>query len=459
MQIAAALSALDEAPSEERFTRLAQALDPLWIEQALQATGTATLRRRKLPADSALWLVIGMALLRDRSIQDVVHHLSLVLPSLQGTPQTLSGSALVQARDRLGPEPLAWLFHNLAGAWATASADQHRWRGLAVLGVDGTSLRVPDSTENQRYFGRPGVSRGEANAAYPQVRVLALMVLRSHLLLDLAFGPYHSSELQLAEPLLAKLPQRSLLLMDRGFANYQLFHTLADPAQQRHWLTRAKQGSTAPRLHHLKALGDGDELVQLRPSHEIRRTHPDLPEALTVRAIHYQRPGFTAQTLLTSLLDPLAFPAQEIIALYHERWELELAFDEVKNHTLERQEAALRCKTPARITQELWGLAIGYNLVRKTMADVAYRAGVLPTRISYRSSLLLLRSFWASAWITSAPSKLPQRLHELLYTQMPLLILPARRERAYPRQVKIKMSSYARNRPPASGNETDDGEA
>ena len=108
-------------------------------------------------------------MLRDRSIAEVVRHLDLVMPSATGERQQVSNGALVQARDRLGAEPLAWLFHATAAVWATASADEHRWRGLAVLGLDGSTLRVPDSEENNAYFGRAGTSRGEAAAAYPQL--------------------------------------------------------------------------------------------------------------------------------------------------------------------------------------------------------------------------------------------------------------------------------------------------
>ncbi|MBI2315868.1 MAG: IS4 family transposase [Betaproteobacteria bacterium] len=444
MKVAAALLAGGAAGSEASFSVFAQSLDQAWVEQALRATGTATIRRRKLPAEYVVWLVIGMAMLRDRSIAEVVRHLDLVMPTPTGERQQVSGSAVVQARDRLGPEPLAWLFHSTAAVWASASADEHRWRDLAVLGVDGSTLRVPDTPENDAHFGRAGTSRGEAAAAYPQLRLVTLMVLRSHLLLDLAFGPYRNGELSLAQQLWPQLPQRSLLIVDREFATYENFQTLSDPTQQRYWLTRAKQLHMAA-LRIMQKLGPGDALVELRPSKYTRKLHPGLPETLTVRAVQYQRKGFKPQTLLTSLLDPVAFPAAEIIALYHERWELELTYDEIKTHTLEREEASLRCKTPERVSQELWGLALAYNLVRLTMAEVARRAGALPNQISYRHTLHFVRAFWISAWLAS-PGVLPKRLQSL-YNELPLLLLPPRRNRAYPRAVKIKMSNYLRKRP------------
>lgn len=451
MDVAAALLAGGAERSEASFSLFAQSLDPAWVEQALRATGTASIRTRKLPAEHVLWLVIGMAMLRDRSIAEVVRHLDLVMPTPTGKRQHVSGGALVQARDRLGAEPLAWLFHTSAAHWASACAKEHRWRGLALLGVDGSTLRVPDSPENDAHFGRAGTSRGDAGAAYPQLRLVALMVLRSHLLLDVAFGPYRKGELSLARELWPRLPQQSLLVMDREFATYENFQALSDPAHQRYWLTRAKEGKRMATLHPIQELGPGDALVELRPSRFTRQLHPNLPESLTVRAIQYQRKGFRAQTLLTSLLDPVAFPAAEIIALYHERWELELGYDEIKTHTLEREEASLRCKNPERLAQELWGLAVAYNLVRLTMAEVARRAGVLPNQISYRHTLHFVRAFWIGAWLAS-PGVLPKRLLTL-YDELPLLLLPPRRDRACPRAVKIKMSNYPRKRPRSRTND------
>ena len=445
MDLAEALGEAGAGRVEASFALFAETLDSEWIAQALQATGTASVRRRKLPAEYVVWLVIGMALLRDRSIQEVVRHLDLVLPGAARARPSVSGGAVVQARDRLGPQPLAWLFEHTAAGWATASADDHRWRGLAVFGVDGTTLRVPDSAENDAEFGRPGTSRGGAAAGYPQVRVVALLVLRSHLLAALALGPYRAGELPLAETLWPKLPDRSLLIMDREFATYALFQRLADPSRHRHWLTRAKTGNNAPQLKTVQRLGPKDAIVELRPSHYIRHLNPALPEALRVRAVRYQKRGFRPQTLLTSLLDPVAYPAAEIVALYHERWELELSFDELKTHTLERQEALLRCKAPERITQELWGLAIAYNLVRLAMARVAHKADVSPTRISYRHAVNFIRVFWLTAHFIS-PGALPRRL-DGLHKELALLILPPRRPRRFPRAVKIKMSNFPRKRP------------
>ena len=156
MDLAEALLEVGTGRAEGSFSLFAQTLDAQWINAALQTTSAASVRRRKLPAEYVVWLVVGMGLLRDRSIEEGVRHLNLVLPGLDPPAgQHVTGGAIVQARDRLGARPLEALFATTAAQWAVASAQEHRWRGLAVYGIDGSHLRVPDSPENDQAFGRP----------------------------------------------------------------------------------------------------------------------------------------------------------------------------------------------------------------------------------------------------------------------------------------------------------------
>jgi hypothetical protein len=444
MDVGEAILAVGAGSRPASFEQFQQAIDPEWIDEALTATGKASLRRRKFPAEYVVWLVIGMALFFDRAIAQVVQHLDLVLPSARRTRGRLTNGAIVRARDRLGPAPLAALFRRTAGVWAGAAAAATRWRGLTVFGLDGTTLRLADTPENVATFGRPGTSRGGAAAGYPQLRCVVLSVLRHHLLAAAHFGPYCTSELELAAAVWADLPDRSLVILDRGFASYALFHRLGDPAHTRHWLVRARSGRCALRWTRVERLGPGDELVDLTPSHGTRAAHRALPPTLRVRAIHVRGRGFRPYIVLTSLLDAARYPAAELAALYRERWELELTFDEIKTHTLGRVET-LRSKAPARVEQELWGLLLAYNLVRLIMARAAERAEVPPLRLSYWNSVLLVRGFWQSAW-DLPPGTLAHHLDTLL-DQLALLILPERRSRRYPRAVKIKMSNYPRKRP------------
>jgi hypothetical protein len=442
MELVEALEVLGEGNRGESFALFSRTLDSDWVRRVLTATGTASVRKRKLPAELVVWLVIGMALLRDRSIDEVVEHLDLVLPELK-EDDAVSRTAVVRARDRLGCEPLAVLFGETAQRWAGAAADALRWRGLAVYGVDGTTLLIADTADNELVFGRP--CSGRSAGAYPQLRLVALMVLRAHLLADIVPGSYQTGEQTLAQELWKRLPDQCVIVVDKGFINYVVFYGIQSQGTGRHWLCRAKSNL---KWQVVRRLGPHDDLVQIAINRSLRRQHPALPEFLYARAIRYQRRGFRPQVLLTSLLDPDTYPAHEIVELYHERWELELGFDEVKTHALERRET-LRSKSPQRVLQELWGLAIAYNLVRLEMLHVANRLNLAPARISFRHSLMLVRNFLVSAWLAS-PGVLPKRL-QALHEEIALLVLPKRRPRRYAREVKIKMSNYAKKSPPNRG--------
>jgi hypothetical protein len=443
MGVGEAIEALGVSERPASFDQFSAAIDPQWIAEALAATGTASVRRRKLPAEHVVWLVIGMGLFRDRSIAQVVHHLDLVVPTAGGGRQVVTNAAIVQAREQLGAAPLAALFTQTATTWAHAAAAEERWRGLAVYGLDGTTLRVADTPENVAHFGRPPSRHGEG-AGYPQLRLVTLLTLRARLLAGAAFGPYHTSEGALARAVWAALPEHAVVILDRGFCGYALFHVLGTPDHDRHWIVRARSGPTALTQAVIERFSGGDALVELRPSRATRAQHPDLPPTLCVRAVRIQRHGFRPYWVFTSLLNPATHPAAELAALYHERWELELAFDELKTHTCERLEA-LRSKAPGRVEQEVWGLLLGYNLVRLVMGRAVPRAGVPPGRLSYRYALLAVRAFGHTAWDTS-PGTLPRRLEALL-DELARFVLPERRPRRYPRAVKIKMSNYPRNRP------------
>ncbi len=422
-----------------------QHIDPAWIEEALLATGTASVRRRRLPAEQVLWLVIGMALMRNDSLDRVVAWLNLALPTPRGEP--VAKSAITKARQRLGEDPVAYLFAVTAAAWATAGAARHSWRGLSLYGLDGSTLRVPDSPENWKAFGGQ-VGNGQRNgSAYPTVRLLGLLALRSHLLSALVFADYHTGETTLAQDLWRELPDDALVLADRNFLVAHQLTALEQSGQNRHWLTRAK---TTTRLRRIERLGRNDELIEIELSAATRRGRPTIPTVWRARAIRYQRKGFRPATLLTSLLDPVQYPAAELIDLYHERWEIELAYDEIKTHMLQREET-IRSRSPAGVRQEIWGIALAYNLVRLEMARAAEEAGVAPTRISFINALMLIRYTWLiSSTPPLAPGKIPWRLMDLRQ-KLKLLVLPERRPgRAYPRAVKIKMSNYAR-KPPSGG--------
>ena len=438
MGLASSFVSLGDGTLPASFEGLQSHVDIEWIETALAQNGVATVRKRKLPAGHVVWLVIGMALHRDRPIPEVVNRLDLVLPGPNGKKRTITSGGITRAREMVGSEPLETLFQMTAQHWALESADRHRWRGLMVLGADGTMLRVRDSAENREEFGLPPSSR--RSAGYPQIRAVGLMVLRSHLLLDFAFAGCKTGEVPLAESLIERAPEYSLTIMDRLFIHYLLLHKIRIGGEGRHWLVRAKKNL---KWRVIKRLGRGDELVEIEFPPALRREHPELPRTFMARVVRYRRKGFRTRALLTSLLDPEQYPAAEISDLYHERWELDLGYDEIKTEMLERMEA-IRSEAPERVRQEVWGLTVAYNLVRREMEMAALEWGVPPCRISFRGSLRMIRDLfiWAA---TASPGSLPKMLKGLRLDMRDFILPPRRSERRYRRHVKIKMSGYARN--------------
>jgi hypothetical protein len=270
------------------------------------------------------------------------------------------------------------------------------------------------------------------------------MALRSHQLARVNFGPFQSERV-LAKELFGHIPERSLTIVDRGFAYPSDLIPIEKMGGERYWLTRAR---SSQRWKVVERFGKGDALCEMKLAWSTRSARPDFPLIWRARVIEYRRKGFKPKVLITSLLDPKRYPADEVVALYHERWELELGYDEVKTEMLERRES-IRSKTPEGVRQEFWGILLAYNLVRGEMLLAARLAKVPPTRISFKDSLRAIKhSLVYFALIT--PGNLPKVL-ERLHLEIAGYVLPPRRsQRVYPRAVKIKMSNYDRKRTPGT---------
>lgn len=437
------------------FPNLIKHFDPTWVDEALLSTGTATIRRRRMPAERTVWLVLAMAVMRDMPVTSVARQLDIALPAADGT-RTVASSALTQARARLGAQPMEWLFLRSASEWAHRSAAADNWRGLGLYGVDGTSLRVADSPENREHFGSQDAGHHEGGRdtrvnGYPLMRMVVVMALRSHLLAAAAFGPFGVDERVYASSLWATVPDHSLVLIDRLYLQANVLVPLMTNGTDRHWITRAKANTSYTTI---RRIGTGDELVEFEVRREARLKDPTLPRNYRARVIRYQRKGYKPQLLITSLLDEKRYPASEIRTLYHERWEIELGFGEIKTDMLERLET-IRSKSPAAVEQEMWGLLIAYNLIRLEMQRIAAELDVLPNRISFVAALRECVEQWHFAAIAS-PGTIASRLATATDRLRNFVLPPRRPERVFPRAVKIKMSSYARKLPakPSSRNRT-----
>lgn len=439
MTLTSSLVQLSDGTLPKSFRGLKSLVDVEWVREALAKGGTAKVRNRKITVEDVMWLVIGISLYRDRPMVDVAHDLDLVMPDKKGRAQRLSKGAIPPARASLGEDAVRALFETTANHWAKESAERDRWRGLMVLGADGTTLRVPDSRENRKEFGLP--KTGRSTSGYPQVRAGVLMVLRSHQWLAFDFADIGTGEGTVVWPLIQRVPERSLTILDRFYVDYgQLFY-LWKRGEDRHWLLRARKNL---KWRVVKKLGRGDDLVEVLIDRNRRRKDPALPETFLARVIQYQRKGFRPQRVMTSLLDEKRYPAAEIAELYHERWELEVGYDELKTDVLEREET-IRSERPEGVRQELWGMAIAYNLVRREMDLLARALKVPPRRISFMMCLRVIRDFFHWSAITMTPGALPKRLVGMRRDLSRFILPPRKGDRRYPRHVKIKMSGYARN--------------
>ena len=420
----------DKAFSDAKFSALSRHLPRDWIAGALEATGSASIRRRKLPAEQVVWLVIGLALYRGQSMNEVVDSLDLVLPD-QRSPY-LAKSALSQARHRLGEDPLAWLFRTSAAAW-DQQVPSH-WRGLRLYALDSTVFRTPDSVENRAHFGSQAYQ--SVVASYPQVRGVTLMAVDTHLVCDFAFGVYGCNEINYAKALLPSIPADSLTLLDRGFLSAEILIDMERDAAQRHWLIPAKSNTRMTRLEPHPT----DYRVRLPVSPQARQRRPDLPEFFEARALVAGTVHGKPRLLLTSLMNRQQYPAREVIACYERRWQIELSYREIKQ-TMLGEGLTLRSQTVEGIRQELWGAMIAYNLVRRELASAAADTRQTPTRLSFVMALHYIRYELHWMAVTRSYGKLPDKLRQLR-EKLKLMLLDERRGRSRPRQVKAPPQRY-----------------
>jgi hypothetical protein len=347
----------------------------------LSRTARSSERRRRLPADSVIWLVVAMALYAADSIPKVWRRLHPTRDEPEPTD-----SAFSQARRRLGVAPLRYLFLETARPMATHQTEGASYRGWRLMGLDGTALDLPDTPDNARTFGRP--TTGRAEGAFPQVRLLGLCELGTHAVCGLAIKPLRHGEPSMVGQLLDHLGPGMLLIWDRGFSSYELISAVV--RRGAHLLARVKSNTI---LRPIRRLADGSYLAKIYPSAADRRR--DL-RGLPVRVIEYthddpNRPGAGERhRLITDLTDPDDMPAHEAPPVYHERWEEELAFDEIKTH-LSARAVPIRSKTPAGVVQEIYGLMLSHHVVRRVMHDAAVGAGQDPDRLSFIDSLRVLQ--------------------------------------------------------------------
>lgn len=355
--------------------RLSEQLPLEWIEQALHYTGRASIRKRRLPAEQVVWFVIGLALYRHKSVRQLVGELDLALPDL--ADRCVSDSAVTQARQRLGEEPLERLFNMTAQHWRDEPAKESHFQHLRLFAMDGTSLRLADSAENRAHFGSSSF-RDEAVGSHPLVRMVTLNALSTQMVVAARFGPYAIGEMTHAKLMLPEIPDQSLTIFDRGFLAGELLHTLSQSGNERHFLVPAKANTKWKIIEGT----DADAIVEMQISPDSRKINPELPATWRARAIRGEDFDGKASYVLTSLFDRRAFPAASVRSCYSRRWQIETSYRELKQSMMGAA-LTLRSHDVDTTRQEIWGILIAYNLVRLEMARAAVEAKCAPTEISF----------------------------------------------------------------------------
>ena len=413
------------------FQSLNEILSPEIIQAALHSNQVVTLRRRKLPMDAMVWAVIGMALFRGESVHQLITKLDIMLPDDVGF---VARSAVTQARQKLGSAVVQDVFRMTQQRWHQQAEHPH-WCGLNLYGVDGVVWRTPDSDENSQVFARAANQHGEV--AYPQVRMVCLMELSSHLLVDSVFDSASVGEVTLASQLSVNVPNQSLTLFDRGFYSLGLLHQWHLEGKERHWLLPLRKGA---QFEVIKKFGRQDALVRLTLTPQSRKKNPTLPEQMEARLLTKTIKGKERQ-ILTSLTDPMKYPASDIVDLYSHRWEIELGYREMKQYLLESR-FTLRSQLPELVKQELWGILLAYNLLRYKMILMAKSLdGIYPCQLSFReaSSYII---FKLCQLPMTAPGNIPAQVFEPEKQARQFVLEGLGRERCYPRVLKCSKNGY-----------------
>lgn len=369
------------------------------VDEVLAECGKREKRSRLLPAHVVVYYVLALNLFFGEAYEEVMRRLVGGLQFLRNWEKAWrvpTTSAISQARARLGEEPLKRLYERIAIPMTSPGTPGARFAGFDVMAIDGVVFDVPDTPENAEEFGRTGSV--DRKGPFPQVRVVGLGQCGTHAIVGARLGPVRVNEQRLAAELVDEFGPAMLVLADRGFYGYDLWHSARDRGAQLLWRVSANV-----KLPVRQVLSDGSYLSYLIDTPSRRRTRylndEQIEELITshgtpVRVIEYQiEDRVTAgemYCLITTLLDPVEAPAIELAAVYHRRWEFELALHEIEVHQTGHYRV-LRSKSPNLVRQEIWSLLLTHYAIRHIMNQAADTVEYDAERLSFIRSIRAIR--------------------------------------------------------------------
>jgi hypothetical protein len=357
------------------------------VDQVLKRTGRGSARQRELPAHVVVYYVIALALYMQASYREVLRCLLEGIQWLKARPvepKVAVKSSISEARVRLGWEPMRQLHDEIVKPIATESTQGAWYRQWRLVSLDGSELDIPDEAENRTVFEKAKTSRGEAG--FPQIRFVGLVENGTHVIFGSRLAAVEVGEQTLAAEVIPQLKAGMLCLADRGFNSHALWIQAKQTGAELVWRLRKDLV-----FHREQELKDGSYLSTMYPSPEERKRKRN---GTPVRIVEYTLAGVpdveSSYRVATTIMDPDKAPAEELAALYHERWEIETAFDELKTHLRGRQ-ITLRSKTPDLVRQEFYGLMMAHFAIRGLMHEAALKGDVDPDRLSFMHAVRVIR--------------------------------------------------------------------
>jgi hypothetical protein len=370
------------------------------VDEVTASLDRAEIRRNKLPARVVVYFVMALALFYGEGYEEVMRKLAEGLKYM-GTWRrdwtVPTASALCQARQRLGPEVMRELFERVALPCALRSTAGAWLSGRRLMAVDGFGLEAPDSPENAAYFGYANKTE---KCSLPFVQLAAMVECGTHAIVAAEIGKGSEGEDTLTGRILSSgaVEPGMVVMADAGLYSYRHLRMIIDAGADAVLRIGANVGLPVlewlPDGSYLSYIADPDDKrKQYRKLYGGRAKITDLP-GIPVRAVDYEVTDRGDRdeiiTLVTTIMDPADVPAPELAAAYHERWEAEQVYDEVKTH--QRGPATvLRSRKPEMVEQEVWGLLLAHYGIRHLMREAADQAELDPDRLSFIRALRVVR--------------------------------------------------------------------